>query len=138
MQASRVSWRCYCSILKLITMNLLPLLKSEFQQHLSAIGLEHEVEQRWKDFVRENGIEENNLITRQSIGMSKRFDLKKFALKLRIKQAEYRMSLTESAKEIGVSKATLSRLNREVGLPDVESYYKCCVWLEVPMNSFFI
>lgn len=42
-------------------MNLLPLLKSEFQQHLSAIGLEHEVEKRWKDFVRENGIEEENL-----------------------------------------------------------------------------
>lgn len=66
-----------------------------------------------------------------------KFNSEKFSRHLRIKAAEFRLNVTESAKEIGISKATLSRLNREVGLPDVYTYYLCCRWLGQDMIYFF-
>jgi transcriptional regulator with XRE-family HTH domain len=57
--------------------------------------------------------------------------------RLRIRQLEYHLTVTQAAKEIGISKSTLSRLNRELIIPDVETYYKCCDWLCFPMDYFF-
>ena len=64
------------------------------------------------------------------------FNNKKFGFHLRLKQAEFRLTVTNAAKEIGISKATLSRLNRE-HVPDVETYFKCCQWLKIDMDFFF-
>lgn len=65
------------------------------------------------------------------------FNFQKFSYEMRICAAAYRLNVTNAAKEIGISKATLSRINREIGLPDIETYYKCCKWLKTDMNKFF-
>ena len=46
-------------------------------------------------------------------------------------------SLRQSAKEIGISASTLSRLNNEQIIPDLETFYKCCLWLGVKLDYFF-
>lgn len=65
------------------------------------------------------------------------FNYYKFSLHLRNKAAEFRLNVTATAKEIGISKATLSRFNREIGVPDIYSYYLCCKWLQVNMQYYF-
>lgn len=69
--------------------------------------------------------------------MAQKFNQALFSNKLRHKQWELRLNVTKSAKEIGISKSTLSRLNREVGLPDVETYFLCCTWMDIDMQFFF-
>ena len=64
------------------------------------------------------------------------FNKSKFGSKLRIRQAELNLNVTNAAKEIGISKSTLSRLNRQKIIPDIETYYKCCEWLAYPMEYF--
>jgi len=66
-----------------------------------------------------------------------KFNSERFAQMLRLRQYEKRLNVTAAAKEIGISKATLSRLNREKGLPDVYTYFLCCKWLERDMIAFF-
>jgi len=65
------------------------------------------------------------------------FNQDAFASRLTLKQRAMYLSVTEAAKQIGISKATLSRLNRGVFLPDVYTYFVCCRWLDVPMEFFF-
>ena len=65
------------------------------------------------------------------------FNQELFASRLMLKQRAMYLSVTEAAKQIGISKATLSRLNRGVFLPDVNTYIVCCRWLDVPMEFFF-
>ena len=69
--------------------------------------------------------------------MASKFNQALFSHKLRDKQYQLRLNVTAAAKEIGVSKSTLSRLNRDAGLPDVDSYFMCCKWLDIDMNFFF-
>lgn len=64
------------------------------------------------------------------------FNQSLFSHKLNDKQWQMRLSVTAASKEIGISKSTLSRLNRNVHLPDVETYYLCCRWLDIDMNFF--
>lgn len=45
------------------------------------------------------------------------------------------MTMDEACKEIGISKATLSRVEREK-LPDVETFGKICIWLKVDANKY--
>ena len=66
-----------------------------------------------------------------------KFNQALFGHKLRDKQYQLRLNVTASSKCIGISKSTLSRLNRELGLPDVVTYNLCCKWLDVDMNLFF-
>jgi transcriptional regulator with XRE-family HTH domain len=66
-----------------------------------------------------------------------KLDKEKLGYRLRIKQIALHLSVTMAAKEIGISKSTLSRINRELAIPDVESYYKICQWLQEPMEYFF-
>ena len=48
------------------------------------------------------------------------------------------MSMDEASKEIGISKATLSRIERG-SMPDMVTFLKVCEWLgTVPMNYFII
>ena len=46
------------------------------------------------------------------------------------------ISLGDAAKQTGLSKATLSRLEKG-SLPDVRTYAIVCQWLGMPMESFF-
>lgn len=66
-----------------------------------------------------------------------KLDKEKLGYRLRIKQQALHLSVTDAAKEIGISKSTLSRANRELFLPDVETYYKMCKWLQEPLEYFF-
>lgn len=66
-----------------------------------------------------------------------KFNYEKFSHHLRLKQLEMRLNVTKAAKEIGISKATLSRFNREIGTPDIYSYFLCCKWLSVNMQYYF-
>lgn len=65
------------------------------------------------------------------------FNLAQFSLDMRLKAAERRMKLHEVAEAVKSSKATISRINREVGLPDVETFGRCCKWLGKPMETYF-
>lgn len=46
------------------------------------------------------------------------------------------MSLDEASKQIGISKATLSRLEKGK-MPDMETFGKCCTWLNDFPNNYF-
>ncbi len=46
------------------------------------------------------------------------------------------MSMDEAAKQIGISKATISRLEKS-RIPDVETFAKVCTWLETQPNKYF-
>lgn len=64
------------------------------------------------------------------------FDKGFFAHRLRIKQLALHLTVTQAAKEIGISKSQLSRLNRELCIPDVVTYAKCCLWLGLGQHYF--
>lgn len=57
------------------------------------------------------------------------FDLMDFARRVRVKMAEDDVSYRQIAPTIGVSPATLNRIAKARGLPDVESYLRICKWL---------
>lgn len=65
------------------------------------------------------------------------FQLKDFAKAVRVKLAEDELNLLAAAEELGVSKATISRLQRAKGLPDIQTYQAICSWLDKPMEFFF-
>lgn len=48
-----------------------------------------------------------------------------------------KLSLRPCAKEIGISSATLNRIELHRCIPDLITYYKCCQWLKYPMDYFF-
>lgn len=60
-----------------------------------------------------------------------------FAEKLIVRQKEERLSLRKAAKEIGISASTLSRLNNQQIIPDLETFYLCVKWLGIEMDFFF-
>jgi len=69
--------------------------------------------------------------------MKESFNYANFSLNMRLRAAEYRLNVTAAAKEIGISKPTLSRINREIGMPDIYTYFLCCKWMDKEMTSFF-
>lgn len=46
------------------------------------------------------------------------------------------MSMDVAAKEIGISKATISRLEKGK-MPDMDTFIKVCVWLENEPSKYF-
>lgn len=68
----------------------------------------------------------------------KAFNAEFFAHRLKLKKKVFNLSIREAAKQIGISPATLSRLNREKFVPDVNTFYLCCKWLSVDMKFFFL
>ena len=65
-----------------------------------------------------------------------KFDFENFSKDLVTKRMVFnRMTLDAASKQIDISKATLSRLERKM-TPDVITYAKCCQWLEVSLDAY--
>lgn len=58
-----------------------------------------------------------------------------YARRLGQSQRTPEMALREAAAEVGLSAATLSRVERQ-SLPDLPTYIKLCRWLGVPLEHF--
>lgn len=67
--------------------------------------------------------------------MNLKYDSKRLSVAVKEKRGE--IGLRALGKEIGVSAATLSRIENKKE-PDVTTLAKVCVWLEIPMEYFFI
>lgn len=73
--------------------------------------------------------------------MEKTFNKDKFTKYLKtelfnqIQQEQRRIGLREFAGKIGISAPTLSRLENG-NVPDVESFIKVCVWMDVSPSTF--
>lgn len=50
---------------------------------------------------------------------------------------ELRISMDEAAKQIGISKATLCRIEKEK-MPDIETFGKLVSWLNDTPNEYFL
>jgi transcriptional regulator with XRE-family HTH domain len=46
-----------------------------------------------------------------------------------------RISVSKAAIEIGISKSTLSRIERD-GMPDILTYFKICDWLKTYADKY--
>jgi transcriptional regulator with XRE-family HTH domain len=66
--------------------------------------------------------------------MKKEFNKDWFSNEIRFKKGK--IPLVDCAKLIGISAATLSRVQNGKE-PDVMSYHRICVWLKMPMDKFF-
>jgi transcriptional regulator with XRE-family HTH domain len=65
------------------------------------------------------------------------FDINKLALHLFDKRRIFKnLSLRDAANQIGVSYATLSRVENKK-IPDIETFAKICVWLDKPVQDYF-
>lgn len=65
------------------------------------------------------------------------FDHWKFSSALRHKRnVELRIDIRQAAMQIGISAPTLSRIEN-CKTPDLYTYFYCCRWLGVEMQSFF-
>lgn len=60
-----------------------------------------------------------------------------FAEQLLVRQKENQLSVRKAAKEIGISASTLSRLNNQQIIPDLETFYLCVKWIGMEMDFFF-
>lgn len=64
------------------------------------------------------------------------FDQKKFSYNLKEKRVMQRsISMDKAASEIGISKATIHRVENGAN-PDLETFVKICTWLEEPISTF--
>lgn len=72
-----------------------------------------------------------------SLGMQTTHALAHIATSIRTKRRESKLGLRAAAKEIGLSAATLSRLERGLSssLPDAESLSKLAAWLNTTVSS---
>lgn len=65
------------------------------------------------------------------------FNKQLFAEKLLVRQKENQLSVRKASKEIGISASTLSRLNNQQIIPDLETFYLCVKWIGIEMGIFF-
>lgn len=65
------------------------------------------------------------------------FNKRLFAEHLLSWQNQGGLSVRKAAKEIGISASTLSRLNNQQIIPDLETFYLCIKWLGMEMEFFF-
>ena len=65
-----------------------------------------------------------------------KFDNWKFSMHLRKKRYDEGLNIRQASENIGISYSTLSRLEN-CKEPDLDTYYKCCLWLNETMDSFF-
>lgn len=61
------------------------------------------------------------------------FDIDAFARNIRVRIAERGINQAQCAKEVGVSKATISRICTGKKPPDVENYLRLISWLSHPL-----
>ncbi|MGA8763036.1 MAG: helix-turn-helix transcriptional regulator [Candidatus Sulfotelmatobacter sp.] len=65
-----------------------------------------------------------------------RLNIKKFADAVYYKYCEDRITVREAGIILGISPATFSRaINGK--MPDLETFAKCCRWMECKMDDFF-
>ena len=75
--------------------------------------------------------------------MKKRFKQKRFEKAVSDEMFRYQycakrhIGLREFADSIGVSAATLSRIERG-GTPDLETFFKLCCWMGVDAKKFYV
>ena len=65
------------------------------------------------------------------------FNKQLFATKLLVRQKENKLSVRKASKEIGISASTLSRINNQQIIPDLETFYLCVKWIGMKMEFFF-
>jgi len=65
------------------------------------------------------------------------FNKELFAEYLLLWQKDGKLSVRKAAKEIGISASTLSRLNNQQIIPDLETFYLCVKWIGMEMDFFF-
>jgi transcriptional regulator with XRE-family HTH domain len=66
------------------------------------------------------------------------FDLKLLAKEVEDKRWEKRLSYTSAAKEIGISTSSIERIVRHTSVPELNTYYLLCKWLNVSMDYYTI
>ena len=64
-------------------------------------------------------------------------DLSRLAEAVKHKREHNSLSLAEAAEQSGLSAPTLSRIERQIFIPDLLTYYQICRWLEVSLETFF-
>lgn len=67
----------------------------------------------------------------------KNFNKQLFAERLLMAQHKEKLSVRKAAKIIGISASTLSRLNNQQIIPDLETFYLCVKWIGMEMDFFF-
>ena len=68
--------------------------------------------------------------------MEKHFDAHWFASEIRFKRGKKTFRVV--CPEVGVSTATLCRIENKKFIPDLQTYYKICQWLKVPLEKYFV
>jgi len=69
----------------------------------------------------------------------KYFDGKSFAIDIfKKRRLVGQINLRQCAYLIGVSYTTLSRLENNRQVPDIETYVKICEWLKTPIKTYII
>jgi DNA-binding XRE family transcriptional regulator len=69
--------------------------------------------------------------------MKSKFHADKFAKEVKTKRViEEDLGVTKLGNLLGISGATISRIENEVYLPDINTYAKICYWLKKPMSTF--
>lgn len=66
------------------------------------------------------------------------FNSNKFAEIMKLYRVNHRKaSIRAAAVEIGISRSTLHAIEMYGRIPDLETYYKCCLWCKYNMEWFF-
>lgn len=60
-----------------------------------------------------------------------KFNKSDFAKDIKLSRKEKGLNCRKAATEIGISPATLSRIENEKFTPDVWTLYKCCKWMDL-------
>lgn len=69
--------------------------------------------------------------------MKQHFDIKSFAEAVKMKRVmKLKTGVRQVGKQIGISAATVSRIEREL-MPDMNSFVLTCNWLKTPVTKFF-
>lgn len=66
-----------------------------------------------------------------------KFDAGYFGWRVQQRRVDFRLSLRELAIELGISAATLSRIERGKK-PDLESFGQLCAWMNEDASRFFV
>lgn len=70
------------------------------------------------------------------------FDKEKFARHVKLHREGLKITLRDVAEQTGVSPSTLSRIENNEGIPDIQTVAKLCVWMqrtvEYYLNSQFL
>lgn len=66
-----------------------------------------------------------------------KFDAGYFGWRVQQRRVDFRLSLRELADQVGISAATLSRIERG-NMPDLLSFGQLCAWMNEDASRFFV